>query len=179
MSSYSTSPSTHCGTAATNTHPTRDHTAEWSGKADQAVSSATATQPKTYGSGAAYEDACFFFVRLTLSRLSTCSSVCELSMIWHSKYSHGKYSSVICTHEHRRRRSHASPPPRAVDAAAVKVLARPHAGQAEWPCRVGGAAAGRAAGWCRAAAPWRTLPPSPEWSCRTRSATRSCARGCR
>ena len=28
-----------------------------------------------------YEDACFFLVRLTLSRFSTCSSVCELSMI--------------------------------------------------------------------------------------------------
>ena len=48
--------------------------------ADKAVS-ATATQPETYGSEAAYDDACFFFVRLTLSRLSTCSSVCELSMI--------------------------------------------------------------------------------------------------
>jgi len=33
-------------------------------------------------SGADHEEACFFFVRLTLSRLSTCSSVCDDSMIF-------------------------------------------------------------------------------------------------
>jgi len=30
---------------------------------------------------AAHAEACFFFVRLTLSRLSTCSNVCDASMI--------------------------------------------------------------------------------------------------
>ena len=68
------------GTAARKQHATRDHTGGGEWNANKAVS-ATATQPETYGSGAAYDDACFFFVRLTLSRLSTCSSVCELSMI--------------------------------------------------------------------------------------------------
>ena len=82
MSSYSTfSLYTLRNGRHKHTPDTRSHGGGRSGKADQAVSSATATQPKTYGSGAAYEDACFFFVRLTLSRLSTCSSVCELSMI--------------------------------------------------------------------------------------------------
>ena len=41
---------------------------------------------------AAHEEPCVFFVRLVDSRLSTCSSVCELSMICHSKYSHSKCS---------------------------------------------------------------------------------------
>ena len=122
-------------------HATRDHTGGGEWNADKAVS-ATATQPETYGSGAAYDDACFFFVRLTLSRLSTCSSVCELSMICHGKGSQGGLS-VIYTHEHRRSRSHATaPPPGAVAAALVQVLARPHARQVEWPCRIGGAAQG-------------------------------------
>ena len=87
MSRYPLSPSMSPytrGTAARKQHATRDHTGGGEWNADKAVS-ATATQPETYGSGAAYDDACFFFVRLTLSRLSTCSSVWELSMICQGK----------------------------------------------------------------------------------------------
>ena len=49
-------------------------------------------------------------MRLTLSRLSTCSSVCELSMICQGKGRKGGLS-VIYTHEHRRSRSHATASP--------------------------------------------------------------------
>ena len=113
MSRYSLPPSMSPytrGTAARKQHATPDHTGGGEWNADKAVS-ATATQPETYGSGAAYDDACFFFVRLTLSRLSTCSSVCELSMICQGKGRKGGLS-VIYTHEHRRSRSHATASPR-------------------------------------------------------------------
>ena len=129
------------GTAARKQHATRDHTGGGEWNADKAVS-ATATQPETYGSGAAYDDACFFFVRLTLSRLSTCSSVCELSMICQGKGHQGGLSVILHARAQAQPLARNRLPPGAVAAALVQVLTRPHARQVERPCRIGGAAQG-------------------------------------
>ena len=44
---------------------------------------------------AAHEEPCVFFVRLVDSRLSTCSNVCELSMICHvASRARGEYGSA-------------------------------------------------------------------------------------
>ena len=51
--------------------------------------------PPPVRQAAAHEEPCVFFVRLVDSRLSTCSNVCELSMICHvASRARGEYGSA-------------------------------------------------------------------------------------